>query len=182
MKKTIWILILFVLVVGLAIYFKFPAPNISGPAIPTDWKTFTDTRQSVAFQYPDQLIISLANPSPTQYLHTVDWPPKIQTSSGPFTCTTAGSEIMPNGKTSQQTINNHTYCVTKESEGAAGSIYTQYAYAFSKDGKTVILTLTVQAVQCGNYNDPDKSVCENERASFDLDSTVDLMASSVKFK
>jgi hypothetical protein len=138
------------------------------------WKTFSDDAQGVSFQYPDQLN--------TTYIHSVDWPPQIAVANGPLICTESGSEIMQGGQTQQITINNRTYCLTKGSEGAAGSVYTQYAYAFPKNDKVLILTFTLQSVQCANHDDPKKTECENERTAFDISSTVDRMAQSVQLK
>ena len=78
-------------------------------------------------------------------------------------------------------VDDRTYCVTKESEGTAGSIYTNSAYALPKDSQTIIFTLSLGAMECDNYDDPQKTACENEREAFDLDSTVDRMVRSVKF-
>jgi hypothetical protein len=139
------------------------------------WKTSTDEKQGVSFQYPDQF-------ATTTYIHTVDWPPQIAILTGPLTCTEGGSEIMQAGQTQQTIINGHEYCLTRESEGAAGSTYTQYAYAFSKNDKVVTLTFTLRSVQCANYDDPQKTECENERAAFNIDNTIDRIAQSIQLK
>lgn len=130
-----------------------------------DWKTFNDTKAHVSFQYPNDI--------GTQYISTVDWPPKVEVSDDAYSCTEAGSETASAGQTTEQTINGHTYCVTKESEGAAGSTYTNYAYAVAKDNKTVIFTFSLRFVQCANYDDPQQQACEDERASFNIDNTLD---------
>ncbi|HBK33459.1 TPA: hypothetical protein DEP34_01865 [Candidatus Uhrbacteria bacterium] len=140
------------------------------------WITATDSKTGITFQYPKTLL--------TEYIHTVDWPPQIQVLNEPFTCTEAGSETARAGQTLKRMVDDRTYCVTKKSEGAAGSVYTNYAYAFplystdstQAEHKTVIFTFSLQAVQCANYDDPQKTACENEQSSFDLDSTVDRMA------
>jgi len=140
------------------------------------WKTFSDDKQGIAFQYPDQL-------ATTTYIHTVDWPPQVVISGGPFICTEGGSEIAQAGQTQQQIINGRTYCVTKESEGAAGSIYTQYAYSFSKNDKVIIFTFILRSVQCANYDDPQKTQCETERQAFEIDNDIiDRMAQSAVIK
>ena len=151
-----------------------PELNYSG------WKTFTDASTGISFQYP----VTLS----TQYIHTVDWPPQIAVINQPFVCNEGGSEIATAGITSKQVINGKNYCVTKESEGAAGSIYIQYAYAVSADlnnlpqegNSTVILTFSLRMVQCANYDDPQKTACETERASFNIDPTVDQIVRSLK--
>ncbi|MCX6813600.1 MAG: hypothetical protein NTV77_03975 [Candidatus Azambacteria bacterium] len=126
----------------------------------------------VFINFPDSLS--------TIYMHALDWPPQAAVVDGPFTCVEAGSEITSAGRTEKHIINNREYCVTKQSEGAAGSIYTQYIYALPKGGKTVVFTFTIRATQCGNYDDPKKTECENERASFDIDNLIDRVAQTLK--
>ena len=139
------------------------------------WKTFSDDKQGISFQYPDQL-------ASTTYIHPVDWPPQIAVANGPLACVESGSEIMQGGQTQKIVINSREYCLTKESEGTAGSTYTQYAYAFPKNDKTLTFAFTLQSVQCANYDDPKKTECESGRKAFDIDSTVDRMAQSVQLK
>jgi hypothetical protein len=100
----------------------------------------------------------------------VDWPPQIQVVPGPFSCTEAGEETSRAGRTENRIIDGTVYCVTKVTEGAAGSIYTQYAYARETDGnKVMILTFSSRAVQCTNYDEPEASACEVEQEAFDPD-------------
>ena len=135
------------------------------------WKTFTDTTQDVSFKYPESLL--------TTYMHPESWPPKVSVLNKTFTCTGGGSENAQLGITTKTIINGTEYCVTKESEGAAGSTYTTYTYAFATANKTIALNFIIRSVQCDNYDDPQKTACKNERASFDLDSMVDQIAQSV---
>jgi hypothetical protein len=151
-------------------------PAVSNPG----WKTSVDAKSGISFQYPESL--------PTEYIHGVDWPPQIAVSNSSFSCAEGGSEIMQAGITSKETINGRVYCVTKESEGAAGSVYTKYAYATSIDlsnppaegSATATLAFTLRSVQCANYDDPKKTACENERASFSADSLADQIMKSFK--
>ena len=138
------------------------------------WKTATNSDLGVSFKYPETLT--------TTYIHPVDWPPQVQILNEPFACVEAGLEIARAGRTEKRTVDNRVYCRTIESEGAAGSTYTNYAYAFSKKNKTVILAFTLRSVQCDNYDDPQKTACKNERSSFDIDSVVDKMAQSIIIK
>lgn len=128
---------------------------------------------NVTFDFPKTLT--------TNYIHAQDWPPMASILPGPFTCTQAGSEIAVAGKTELKTINGHSYCVTIETQGAAGSIYTQYAYAFPKNDKVIIFTFTLRSVQCDNYDDPQKTACKKERDTFSVDNLVDSMAVTTKF-
>ena len=135
------------------------------------WKTFTDNSTGVSFQYPEKL--------GTTYIDASDWPPKVQVMSGSFSCTTAGNTGDRAGQTMEKTINGTQYCVTTVSEGAAGSIYNQYAYAFEKAGEMAILTFTLRLPQCANYPEPKMSECNAERQSFNIDTIVDSIAKSL---
>lgn len=151
-----------------------PPTNATSTGVNTGWKTLTDRKTGVTFQYPDKLT--------TTYITASDWPPTVQVQTVPFTCTNAGTETGRAGKTETRMVDNRSYCVTTSSEGAAGSIYNQYAYAFQKGSRTVILTFTVRMVQCGNFDEPQKTACENEREAFDLDGTVDRIAQTLTMK
>lgn len=144
------------------------------------WKTTTN--RGVTFQYPEALL--------TTYIHTEDWPPHIQILNDPFPCTEAGLETARAGKTEKRLVDGREYCRTSIVEGAAGSIYTQYAYAFPLNSigstqtnrKTVIFTFTTRATQCGNYGEAERKVCEEERQTFDIDGIVDRMARTLQFE
>lgn len=113
------------------------------------------------------------SPPSTKYISPVDWPPKVSTENKPFSCLEAGSEQSTAGQTKKIIVNNHTYCVTKETQGAAGSIYTQYAYAVAKGDQTEIFTFSLRFVQCDNYPESEKTTCENESQSFNVDTFMD---------
>lgn len=136
-------------------------------------KTFTDEIVGITFSYPGEL--------PTKYISTVDWPPKVEFLNEFFACNVSGTETTPEGRREKRTVNGRQYCRTTVSEGAAGSVYNQYTYAFADNDNTLILSFTLRFVQCGNYDGAEKSACESERASFDVDIIVDSIAQSVKF-
>ncbi len=145
-----------------------PRCEFASCATPQSWIENDDATTSTAFMYPADL--------GTKYIHTTYWPPTVQISYQPFSCKEGGSEIMQNGQTQSEMINSNPYCVTKESEGAAGSVYTTYAYAFPYGNETATLTFTLRFVQCYNYSDPEQSECLKERSSFDMDSIMDQIA------
>ncbi len=144
-----------------------------GGSAAADWKTATDSAGN-SFLYPASL--------GTTYVQTVDWPPQLQLLNQAYSCLTAGTSTAPGGQTAAVAINGRAYCQTKEVEGAAGSIYTQYAFAFARDAKTAILTFTIREPQCVNYDDPQKTACENEENNFSINNTVDQMAQSLVLK
>lgn len=148
-----------------------PCPEVMGVPGTENWRTSTDQKSGLSFKYPEQL--------GTTYISTVDWPPQLQVESKAFTCTEAGTETDRAGKTEKRLVDSRTYCVTTESEGAAGSIYNQYAYVFAHDNQTAIVTFTLRFPQCANYDDPQRTACEQERTTFDLDSVVDKIAQTL---
>lgn len=108
-----------------------------------------------------------------KYIRPVDWPPTVNTQSGPFTCTEAGSSGDRAGKTEKRVIESSEYCITEVKEGAAGSVYTQYAFARDAGNNTVkIATFSIQEVQCGNYSEPEMSECEKEQSAFNIDKVI----------
>ncbi len=136
------------------------------------WKTTADLGTGISFQYPESLS--------TKYISVIDWPPQIQVLNKLFVCTQAGSPTARAGETIMRVVNGREFCITKKVEGAAGSIYTQYAYAFGMDNKTVIAAFSLKEVQCGNYDNPQKTECENERVMFDIDALLETIAATVK--
>lgn len=155
-------------------YYKVPVKIVDSPVLKNyEWVDYKDNQSNVSFKYPKTLLM--------EYMHVFDWPPKIFVGDDIFSCTQAGSEITPAGKTTLETINGRTYCVTTEKQGAAGSIYTQYAYAAQKNAKKVIATFSIRATQCGNYEEPKRTECEQERAAFEINSVVDQIFETIQF-
>jgi hypothetical protein len=164
-KKIVLIIIALIIVVAVGLSMSKKAIEI-----PTDWKTFEG--RGFTMRYPETL--------GTNYITPTEWPPKAQLFAGNPNCTEGGSEIDASGETVKKEINGHPYCVAKKSEAAAGSMYTQYVYAFSKgENKAGVFTFTLRLVQCGNYNEPEKAACEAERATFDIDQIIDRIAQSI---
>lgn len=137
----------------------------------TNWKTYSDSLAGVSLKYPENF--------GTSYISVTDWPPKVQVLDSTFSCNPAGNEIERAGQTTEKIINGRSYCITKESEGAAGSIYTQYAYLTKVGNQLVSLTFSLRFVQCANYDDPKKTSCENERNIFDPDLTIDQIIQTI---
>jgi hypothetical protein len=153
-------------------------------AVTTSWKTFTNTKQGVSFKYPENPVTSELSTNTAVYISIVDWPPQIQIINERFACIEAGLETGRAGRTTRAIVNGHEYCVTTIQEGAAGSVYTQYAYAFpfttsNSTSKTAIFTFTMRFPQCLNYNPPQRSQCQQAQASFDVNKVVDQMARTV---
>jgi hypothetical protein len=166
------VLIIVLLAVGIFYFTNKTHINITPTPSPgsttvdtTGWKTSTDSKQGITFKYPGVL--------GTKYISTQDWPPVAAVTNEKVTCTSAGEEEAQAGETKTITVNGHEYCVTKVSQGAAGSTYTQYAYGASINGRYAFFTFTLRFPQCANYDDPKKTECENERTSFNVDNLMD---------
>lgn len=139
--------------------------------VPDDWKTFENTELNYTFKYPELL--------GTNYISTVDWPPQVQITSESFTCTSAGKVIDRTGKTEEKVINGTPYCITEIAEGAAGSIYHQYAYGFEYQENMLYMTASLRFVQCVNYDEPEQSECKSEQNNFNVDQVIDQIARTI---
>lgn len=74
-------------------------------------------------------------------------------------------------------ISNRDYCVEAMSEGAAGSVYTEYLYSTLINDSLVNVEVTVRDVNCSNYDEDQILECQKEREEFNLDIIID---SSIK--
>lgn len=147
-------------------------------AINTDsWKTATNTKVGISFKYPAAL--------DTKYISVNsvdDWPPKIEIINKPFTCEERIDDSSAAEQTMRREIAGVEYCVSEEVEGAAGSAYHEYKYTFAKDNKTVQVSFTLRFSGCPNYNEPQKTECEKEQASFNIDNLLKEMVKTVQIK
>lgn len=149
-------------------YVGRSGPNCEFAACPSvssneGWLTKEDKEQGISYQYPADLS--------TTYLHPQDWPPTVVLEAGIFSCAVEG-----------KTLNNRTYCTKIDSEGAAGSVYTTYTYTrnLETENKMATVRFTIRSVQCGNYDEPEKSACEKERAEFNVDELADKISASIQ--
>lgn len=125
----------------------------------------TSGQNGLTFNFPETIV--------TSYIDAVDWPPQIRTEEEAYDCVDAGEEIARAGKTEERVVGDRTYCVTTIAEGAAGSVYRQYAYSFSFEDKMYFVTFSLRFSQCGNYEEDEKLMCEKEQATFYVDNLID---------
>lgn len=138
-----------------------------------DWTTVEDTDFNLTFEYPEDVGASFVSP--------VDWPPLIQISDGPLVCEEAGEETARAGKTKRTTIGGKAYCITTVSEGAAGSVYKQYAYGTEIGDQTVFLTFSLRFPQCANYGEGARAYCENEQNALNMDELISNIIETIYF-
>jgi len=136
-----------------------------------DLWTATTTSAGLTFNYPSEWL--------AKYISQVNWPPQVTMENQQFICNPSASEIEQGGQTELRTVDNRPYCLTKASEGAAGSAYTTYTYKFPRGNQSGVVAFTLRFVQCQNYDEPKAAECESERSSFDIDGLADRIAQSL---
>lgn len=161
------LLIAALLIGGWFLYAHRSVPEAPVPppsTLPEGWQEHTDDASGVSFDYPSDI--------GGTYFTATDWPPSLQVLSQPYSCNPAGAVTDRAGLTEERTVNGTEFCVTKSSEGAAGSVYVMYAYAFPYASDTAIFTFGTRFPQCANYDKPQRVACEKEQASFNPDTLM----------
>jgi hypothetical protein len=98
----------------------------------------------------------------TEYIASQDWkaiivneeekyPPKFKITEGQIDCTITSSESDLLYETAKRSIDGRIYCIESTSEGAAGTIYTQYIYSTMKSGSLITVSCVIRYPQCMNY-------------------------------
>jgi hypothetical protein len=145
--------------------------------IPGSWELRVVEGENALFMHPPDLGL--------EYIEATDWPPQVQVLDDSFACTEAGEPGARAGRTERRTIAGRDYCITTVVEGAAGSIFTQYAYATALDGqdsKTAIFTFSFRASQCGNFaTDAEREQCESEQ-DFDIDALIHQIFKTFRYQ
>jgi len=119
----------------------------------------------------------------TEYIGSQDWkaiivneeekyPPKFKINEGQIDCKITSSESDLLSGTTIRKIDGQIYCIESLSEGAAGTIYTQYIYSTIKGGSLITVSCVIRYPQCMNYSEPQRTECANERETFDLDKII----------
>lgn len=172
--------IVVLILVGLYfIFFKsIPASNVNKnnnenniSAELSNWLTFEDKEQKISWLYPEKLSVN--------FISSQTWPPKVSVSDMAYNCpVTEATSSLPD-RTTERRVDNRIYCVTATSEGAAGSVFTDYTYSTVRNNKLINITFALRYPQCDNYDDPQQSACQGERETFDLDSVIDKIAQSL---
>jgi len=129
----------------------------------------------------------------TEYIGSQDWkvkivneeekyPSKFKITEGQIDCKITSSESDLLSRTVKRRIDGRIYCIESASEGAAGTIYTQYAYSAIKSGSLIMLSCVIRYPQCINYSEPYRTECANERETFDLDKIIGYIVKNLSVK
>lgn len=108
--------------------------------------------------------------------------PKLESwvENGEIECNEAPLESSLPLRISKKEINGQKYCIGASSEGAAGSVYTQYAYTTVIENNVYLVQFVARYPNCSNYPDKERKECETERENFNLDNLVDLEVRRMK--
>lgn len=155
-------------------YVGRTGPNCEFAECPVEpsWEIYSE--EGLEFQYPEKLT--------AKYVDIVEWPPKVEIEEGEFSCAETPLESSLPEFAARRMVDDREYCVIVENEGAAGSTYANYTYTTSREGKLISLNFVLRYPQCLNYNDPQKSECQAERETFDIDGVVDRIVATMEIK
>lgn len=108
--------------------------------------------------------------------------PKLESwvENGEIECNETPLESSLPLRISKKEINGQKYCIGASSEGAAGSVYTQYAYTTVIENNVYLVQFVARYPNCSNYPDKERRECEAERENFNLDNLVDLEVRRMK--
>ncbi len=154
-----------------------PVPD-SGEKIPeaaasttAAWLTYADGAHGFSFKYPPQLT--------AKYITPQVWPPQISFSDGHLICPVTPATGSQAERISRERIGQREYCLDAQSEGAAGSVYTDYSYKTELGGRLVAVNFTLRYPQCYNYDNPQQAECVNERQIFNLTDLIDKIVGTI---
>ena len=108
--------------------------------------------------------------------------PKLESwvENGAIECTETPLESSLPLRISKKEINGQKYCIGAFSEGAAGSVFTEYAYTTVISDNVYLVQFIARYPNCSNYPDQERRECETERENFNLDNLVDLEVGQMK--
>lgn len=170
MKNTFLVILVLILAIVAIVFIKEPKSNLPIDSSFEYEKTFSENGRS--FNYPENF--------GTKYISVVEWPPILSISTDGYSCVPSGSMIEASGLVEAVSANGNNYCLTRSSEGAAGSVYTKYSYSRDAGVETQTLSFTLRSVQCGNYDQPEQKTCQTERDGFDPLVIIDAIFGTLK--
>ncbi|HZJ40768.1 MAG TPA: hypothetical protein VFD16_00700 [Candidatus Saccharimonadales bacterium] len=103
-----------------------------------------------------------------EYPHLESW-----VENGEIECNETPLESSLSPRIRKQEINGKKYCIGASSEGAAGSVYTQYAYTTVIGDNVYSVQFVARYPNCNNYPEEENIKCKTERENFALDILVD---------
>jgi len=131
---------------------------------------------------PKQIVFEEIKAIDTKYISEQVWPPVITISEvSEFACNETPKESSLSGKrVYRENIDGQEYCISALSQGAAGSVYTEYSYSTIKFNKLITLDFTLRFNQCYNYEEDKIPECVSERESFNVSNNINEIISKAK--
>jgi len=160
--------------------------NVSQPEV----KIMVEEIDNGSEKQPHYVILVDLN---TEYIASQDWkviivneeekyPPKFKITEGQIDYKKTSSKSGLLFITVKRRIDGRIYCIESASEGAAGTIYTQYTYSTIKSGSLIMVSCVIRYPQCMNYSEPYRTECANERETFDLDKIIGYIIKNLSVK
>jgi len=118
------------------------------------WKTYRNEEYGFQFMYPEN------PPANGKYQYAYNWPPRVEVEkvNSNFACQASGSGPGVPVYTSL-TVNGKPACITVQSEGAAGSVYSTVEGVIDNGYRTTI-EFVYRAVNCGVFDQAQKEFTE----------------------
>lgn len=148
------------------------------------WKEFST--DDITFQAPEFLeekYISFQKwPPEIKFLEDEkNWPLGIKIENGELKCQTTPEESSYSKRFYREDINGRIYCIRAESEGAAGSVFTEYTYYTIYKNRLISIHFVLRFTNCSHYPEPQGMECVAEREVFDIDKIIDKIVESIAF-
>jgi len=130
---------------------------------------------------PKEIVFEEIKAMNTKYISGQVWPPVITISeTSELICNETQKESSVNKRVYKENINGQEYCISAFSQGAAGSVYTEYSYSTIKFDKLITLDFTLRFNQCYNYEEDKISECVSERENFNVSNNINEIISNAK--
>ena len=131
---------------------------------------------------PKEIVFEEIKPIDTKYISEQLWPPVITISeASELVCNETPMESsVSQERVYRENIDGQEYCISALSQGAAGSVYTEYSYSTIKFDKLITLDFTLRFTQCYNYPEEQQKECTRERESFNPSNLVNEIISNAK--
>lgn len=128
------------------------------------------------------IVFGQIKPLETKYISGQVWPPQITVSEvSELVCNETAMESSVSERAYKDTVNGQEYCITASSQGAAGSVYTDYSYSTVKFDKLITLDFTLRFVDCYNYDGENQAACISERETFNPSNNINEIVSSAEY-
>lgn len=151
--------------------WRYPLKDEKGILVPDVMKEYS----ILSYASVDCLSVTL----PMKYMKTSDfWPPEIKLTNEKFSCKIGKTEMK---EIIKKDIEGKSYCVTTVSEGAAGSVYSNYTYETEVGSQLATFSFMLRTVECMNYDNPKQSECLAERKAFTPDFLASTFMKNMKF-